>query len=299
MDKNLTQYVLAVDLGTGGPKVALVSDKGEIITTVEKNIETQLLPDGGAEQDPGEWWAMTKLAIKEVIEISSASDTPVDKKDIIAIGCDSQWCLAVPVNEHGEHIMNAVHWLDTRGGRYNRQIAGGFPQVQGYNIFKLSKWLKYTGLAPTLSGVDSLGHVLFIKNEREDIYKNTYKFLEPMDYLTSRFTGNITATKKTMAPFIITDNRDLQSSDYNSTLLKLAGLKKEKFPQIIPNNGVAGTLKDSVADELGLDKSTKVVAGISDSNASLIGSGAVKDYEMIIYIGTTLYMTCHIPFKKN
>jgi xylulokinase len=290
----MTQYVLAIDLGTGGPKVALVSDRGKIVASVEKNIEILLLPDGGAEQNPDEWWKKTKASIKEVIALAS-----IDVKDIIAIGCDSQWSLAVPVDENGEHLMNAVHWLDTRGGRYNRQISGGFPKIEGYGLIKLLKWIRLTGLVPTHSGVDSLGHVLFIKNERPEIYKKTYKFLEPMDYLTSHLTGRITATQKTMAPFMITDNRKWETSDYNKTLLNLAGLEKEKFPEIIPNNGIVGTLNSSVAQELGLDKTTKVIAGVSDSNASLIGSGAVNDFEMIIYIGTTLYMTCHIPFKKT
>ena len=293
-DKNLSRYVLAVDLGSGGHKVALVSDKGRIAASVEENITTKLLPDGGAEQAPDEWWTKAKSAIKKVVKSSS-----VPVKNIVAIGCDSQWSLAVPVNEQGEHLMNAIHWLDTRGGPYNRQITGGFPKIEGYNLFKLLKWIRFTGLVPTHSGVDSLGHVLFIKNERPEIYKKTYKFLEPMDYLTSRLTGKITATQKTMAPFMIMDNRKWEISDYNKTLLNLAGLEKEKFPKIIPNNGVVGRLDSTVAKELGLDKSTKVVAGISDSNASLIGSGAVRDYEMIIYIGTSLYMTCHIPFKKT
>ena len=54
-----------------------------------------------------------------------------------------------------------------------------------------------------------------------------------------------------------------------------------------------------MADKLGLAPDTPVISGVGDSNASLIGSGAVKDFEPIIYIGTTLYMTCHVPFKKT
>jgi len=73
---------------------------------------------------------------------------------------------------------------------------------------KLRKWIKLTGMVPTHSGVDSLGHVLFIKNERPDIYAKTYKFLEPMDYLTACLTGKITATQKTMAPFMVMETRD-------------------------------------------------------------------------------------------
>jgi len=289
-----TKYVLAIDLGSGGHKVALVADNGDVTASTQGNITTLLLPHGGAEQDPDEWWNGTMEGARKVIK-----EANVAPEDIVAIGCDSQWSLAVPVDEHGNHLMNAVHWLDTRGGKYNRRIVSGFPGIRGYGLFKLMKWVKLTGMVPTLSGVDSLGHVLFIKNERPDIYRKTCKFLEPMDYLTARLTGRITATQKTMVPFGIVDNRKWGSVQYSDALLAMAGVDKEKFPALLQNDGVVGTLKPSVAKELGLHPSTKVVAGISDSNASLIGSGAVRDFETIIYIGTSMYMTCHLPFKKT
>jgi xylulokinase len=207
--------------------------------------------------------------------------------------------VAVPVDAHGDPLMRAVHWMDTRGGPYNRAIASGFPRIQGYGLAKLLKWLRLTGLAPTLSGVDSLGHVLFIKHACPEIYARTHTFLEPMDFLTSRLTGRITATQKTMVPFVVTDNRRWGTTAYSDSLLEMAGLEKTKFPSLIANDGVVGPLAPSVAADLGLSPSTPVVAGVGDSNASLIGSGAVHDFDSIIYIGTSLYMTCHLPFKKT
>lgn len=291
---NKKRYVLAIDLGSGGHKVAVVADDGEVIASADETITTHMLPNGGAEQDPEEWWSKAKNLTKKVIK-----EANVPSEDIVAVGCDSQWSVAVPVDEQGNHLMNAVHWLDTRGGKHNQEITAGFPNILGYGLFKLLKWVKYTGMAPTHTGVDSLGHVLYIKNERPDIYSKTYKFLEPMDYLTAKLTGKITATQKTMAPFVTVDNRQWGSQEYSDVLLKLAGIEKEKFPELIPNDGVIGPLQSSVAEELGLDPSTQVIAGIGDSNASLIGSGAAHDFETIIYIGTSLYMTCHIPFKKT
>ncbi|MBW2178120.1 MAG: FGGY-family carbohydrate kinase [Deltaproteobacteria bacterium] len=287
-------YALAIDLGGGGHKVAIVADSGEIVASADERIDTHLLPDGGAEQDAVAWWDKAVSAAKRVIR-----DSGVPPKKIIAVGCDSQWSLAVPVDEHCVPLMNALHWSDTRGGRYNRKITDGFPKIQGYGLSKLMRWVRMTGLVPTQSGVDSLGHVQFIKNERPEIYKKTYKFLEPMDYLTARLTGRITATQKTMAAFMVVDNRTWGSQEYSDTLLNLAGLDREKFPEMIANDGVVGTLEPSMAAELGLDPATPVISGIGDSNVSLIGSGAVKDFEPIIYIGTTLYMTCHLPFKKT
>ena len=289
-----TRYVLALDLGSGGPKAAIVSDDGQVIASADEKTATYLLPGGGAEQDPEEWWTgIQKVARKTIRD----AGVPADK--IVAVACDSQWSVVVPVDEHGEPLMRAVHWLDHRGGPYNRKIAAGFPSIQGYGLAKLLKWIRLSGFAPTHSGVDSLGHVLFIKNERPEIYAKTHKFLEPMDYLVSRLTGKITATQKTMAPFMIVDNRQWGSCEYSDALLNLAGVEKEKFPQLLPNDGIVGSLQPAVAKELGLQSSTRVVTGISDSNASIIGSGAVQDFESIIYIGTSQYMTCHLPFKKT
>jgi xylulokinase len=289
-----TRYVLAIDLGSGGHKAAIVSDNGKVVASAEENVETFLLPNGGGEQDAHQWWNGAKNAAKKVIAASGISP-----QDIAAVAVDSQWSVVVPVDEQCEPLMRAVHWTDQRGGPYNRKITAGFPSIQGYGLFKLLKWIRLTGMVPTQSGVDSLGHVLFIKNERPDVYARTYKFLEPMDYLTARLTGKITATQKTMAPFVIMDNRQWGSQQYSEELLKLAGVPKEKFPELLPNDGVIGTLLPSVAEELGLNPATRVVAGVGDSNASLIGSGAVRDFETIIYIGTTLYMTCHLPLKKT
>lgn len=287
-------YVLAIDLGSGAVKVALISVSGKIAAFADERISTYLMPDGGAEQDAGQWWDLTKKAIKKVLAQSNVA--PVD---IVAIACDSQWSVVVPVDEQAKPLMRAIHWLDSRGGPYNRKIIKGFPCIEGYNALKLFKWIRATGLAPTKTGVDSLGHVLFIKNQRPDIYKSTFKFLEPMDYLTSRLTGKITATQKTMAPFVIVNNRQWGTCRYSRDLLDLAGLEKEKFPDLLPNDAIVGTLQPTVAQELGLNSATKVIAGISDSNASVIGSGAARNFDPIIYIGTSLYMTGHVPFQKT
>ena len=286
--QHTNRYILSIDLGGTAVKAAIVADTGDVVASAEGRITTHMLPQGGAEQDADEWWKVAKQTSKEVIRESN-----VATEDIVAIGCDSQWSVVVPVDEHGEPLMRAVHWMDTRGGPYNCRITSGFPRIQGYGMLKLLKWLKWTGLVPTRSGMDSLGHVLFVKHERPDIYAKTFKFLEPMDYLTARLTGKITATQKTMAPFVIVDNRKWGSREYSDELLKLAGLDKDKFPTLIANDGVIGPISASSAAEMGLNPSTQVIAGIGDSNVSAIGSGAVRD------IGTALYLTCHVPFKKT
>jgi xylulokinase len=288
------RYVLSIDLGSGGPKAAVVSDTGQVVASAAERIATHLLPHGGAEQDPKEWWSCTKTVAKRAIRASG-----VAPQDIVAVGCASQYSVTVPVDEQGEPLMNAMHWMDTRGGPYNREICRGFPSIQGYGLLKLIKWIRLTGLAPTQSGIDALGHILFIKNERPKTYEKTHKFLEPMDYLNLRLTGEFTASQHTMAPMFVMDLRRWSSLDYSDDLLKLSGVEKEKLPQLIPNDAIVGPLLPDVADEMGLSPTTQVFAGMNDTTAMAVGGGAVRNFEGIICIGTSTVMTCHLPFKKT
>ncbi len=286
--------ILAIDLGSGSIKAAVVSDDGRVLSVSAAPVVTHLLSDGGAEQNPDLWWSAALETGKKAVR-----DSGVRPEQVAAVACASQWSVTVPVDAHVTPLMNAVHWLDTRGAPHNRAVSGGFPGIQGYNLFKAWKWIRLTGLAPTHSGVDSLGHVLFIKNERPDVYRRTRAFVEPMDFLTAKLTGRITATQKTMAPFMVVENRKWGRRDYSASLLKMAGLEQSRFPELLENNGIVGPLLPAVADEFGLLPSTPVVCGISDSNASAVGSGALADFDPIIYMGTSMYLTCHVPFLKT
>jgi len=287
-------YVLAIDLGSGGPKVALVDQDGGIAASATEHVAVHYYPNGGAEQDPHEWWSTITQAIKEVIQISG-----VEPEAIKAIGCTSQFSVIVPVDVNGEALMKAVHWTDTRGGTYNRAMLAGFPTIQGFNLGKLITWMRRVGLPPTLSGADSLGHILFIKHEREEIYHKTFKFLEPMDYLNLRLTGKCAATMNTLFPYILTDNRNLDSRDYDPSLLRITGVERSKLPDILPIDGIVGKVTPSVANELGLSPETIVVSGANDNSTSAVGSGAVMDYDCVAVLGNSGYLACHLPFKKT
>lgn len=287
-------HVLAIDLGSGGPKSAVIDDNARIVASASERVPIILLPDGGAEQDPGAWWAGVLKTAKEAI-----TDSGVSPDSIIAVTCTSQFSVVVPVDENGDHLMNAVHWLDIRGGRYNREIIRGFPSIQGYGIGKLMTWVRLTGLAPTRSGVDGIGHILFIKHERPEIFKKTHKFLEPLDFLNLRLTGRCVATQESMMPMLLIDSRKWGCTEYDDRLLRMTGLPRDMFPDLVENRERIGTLLPSVAAELGLSPSTPVIAGTNDSNASAIGAGAVRDFDAIFYIGTSLVLTCQLPFKKT
>lgn len=288
------RYVLAIDMGSGSVKATLVSDHGELAGTGFAPLDTLLLPGGGAEQDPQQWWRAAMAAAK-----SALTSAAVPPERILALVCTTQWAVTVPVDAGGEALGNALSWMDTRGGRYSRAIASGWPRVEGYAVSKLLKWVRLTGAAPQHSGVDGFGHIQYFKHERPELYARTYKFLEPMDYLNLRLTGKFAASYSTIFPYWLTDNRNPLRIDYHAGLLRMAGIARDKMPDLQPVNAVLGALQPDVAEELGLPRTTRVVMGSGDSHAAAIGAGCAVDYDGYFSVGTTAWLSCHVPWKKT
>jgi xylulokinase len=79
----------------------------------------------------------------------------------------------------------------------------------------------------------------------------------------------------------------------------MSGVVREKFPNLKSATDLLGPLKKEVAQELGLNENVQVIMGTPDIHSAAIGSGAVRDFEGHLYIGSSSWITCHVPFKKT
>ena len=61
-------YVMAIDLGTSGPKVAIVDASGEVLGHEFEDTPLYLHPGGGAEQDPDDWWNAVMTAGRRLLD---------------------------------------------------------------------------------------------------------------------------------------------------------------------------------------------------------------------------------------
>jgi xylulokinase len=290
---NDERCVLAIDLGSGGPKVAVVKENGEIVSHASDAISTIFVPGGGAEQDPRDWWRAVGKAVRAAL-----SPSHVDPKKIVAVSCTGQWSVTVPVDKDGEPLMNAVHWMDSRGAPYTRAVTNGLIKIEGYGLRRLLEWIRITGAVPTHAGADALAHILFLKRERPEVYARTHQLLEPMDYLNLRLTGRFSASYATIFPYLLTDNRDVNNVHYDDRLLRLTEVDRAKLPDLVPVDAVLGTIRPEVAAEWGLPATTQVLCGTADNQTAALGAGSIEDGTGYISVGTTSWLSCHIPFKK-
>ncbi|MFX0039739.1 MAG: FGGY-family carbohydrate kinase [Promethearchaeota archaeon] len=293
MSNTQKKYILAIDHGTGGPKSAIVSTEGEVLEWAFQEVPLYASKGGAVEQDPEDWWNAIIKTSKIVIDNARV---PVD--DIVGVCNTSQWSGTVALDKEGNHLMNSIIWMDTRGAPYIEKFNKGLIKVSGYNIRKMLVLLKRAAGGPGFHGKDPISHILLIKNEFPDIYNNTYMFLEPQDYINLKLTGEFAASIPSIALHWITDIRDLYNAKLSKKLTKMFKVDINKFPSDLKNaTDILGPIKNEVADEIGLNRGTKVIMGAPDVPSANIGSGAVQDYETHIYIGTSDWIGCHIPFK--
>jgi xylulokinase len=285
-------FVLAIDLGTTALKVGLVSLTGEVAWTGDCDLPTTHLDGGGAEQDAGEWWRLISDTARKGL-----ADGAVAPDDVIAVSTTGQWASTVPVDATGRPVGPCVLWMDTRGGRHSRRRVGG--PVVGYAPRAIATWVRRTGGAPSTSGADPIGHMLHLDIDRPDIAAAARWYLEPVDYVSMRFTGEALASAASMTGAWLTDNRDLHRLAYDPTLIRMAGVDAGKLPPLRPTGSVVGTVRDDVAADLGLPAGVAVVTGTPDLHSASVGTGTLEDYQCHMAISTTSWISCPVAFKKT
>jgi xylulokinase len=285
---------LAVDLGTSGVKVALITVSGEVLGWESESIRLYLTPDGGAEQSPEDWWQAFLSAAGRLL-----ARNLVPGRAIRAVCCSTQGEGTVPVDRDGRPLMNCILWMDMRGAPHLREQFKGPISLDGLSLFKILRWVTLTGGMPSPTGKDPAGHMLLVRDRFPVVYARTYKFLNVLDFMNLRLTGHFVATYDSILTSWVTDNRDPDDVHYDPGLVRSCGVDPDKLPEIVPCTAVLGGLKADVASTLGLPPGVQVVAGAIDNTAAAIGAGAVGDFATHLYIGTSSWMAAHIPFKKT
>lgn len=284
---SVSQFILSIDLGTGGPKVALVADDGSIVASALRPVESKFLGPDAAEQDPEEIWNAIVSSLKQVLR---DADRPASS--ILGVSCTSQYFSIIPIDAAGLPVGPMIPWMDGRGAPHTTALYQAHPTLAPL-------WIERSGMPPLPSGNDSLSHMLFLKEERPEIYDKAAKLVEPSDYVTARLTGSCAANSCTAFAQLLTDNRCLDRVDYDDELIALSGIDREKLPDLVPVGSCQGTLRKEIAEELGLEATTKVFTGVNDTHAAAVGAGSFRPGHGAINIGTTCQVLAFVDSMQT
>src|SRR5690606_17001560 len=98
-DRSHGPAVVAVDLGTGGPKVALVTLDGRLLWSGMRSVPTERPAPARAIQEAELWWTQI---VDLVCEGLARSD--VDPAAVVAFAVTGQWGSTVPVDAAGNPV---------------------------------------------------------------------------------------------------------------------------------------------------------------------------------------------------
>ena len=285
------ELCLSIDLGSGGPKLALVTLAGDVLFHEVHHVATTFSDDGAATQDAEEWWAIIAASSRRLIASLDLADR------VRAVAVTGMYACTVPVDANGRPCGPCLTWLDTRGGTYARRALGGW--LQGYNPRKVLPLIRKTGGAPSTAGDDPVGHIMYLEHECPDVVAKTRWYMEPIDYLTMRMTGVATATHASRLAWWLTDNRRLDDYRYDDGLIAMLGLDATKLPPLVPFGSIVGRVTAEAGIELGVSKDVVVVAGVPDLHAAALGSGATGLYDTHLALSTTSWISCPVAKKKT
>ena len=257
---------MAVDLGTTGCRSILFDDMLNEIGVAYEEYGLITPNETWVEQDAQLWWEMTLRTAKLAIKNSA-----INAKDILGISVSSQGITLVPVDRDFNPLCNALSWLDLRAEKQAERIRSDFSEKEIFNITGKKVLSAYT-----------LPKLLWLKENKPDVFDNAWKFLMPMDFLMAKLTGNA-YTDHSMASGTLF--YDLKKGCWDENILNRYGISKEKLPQIAWSGTSAGYVRKDVAQELGLSESCVVAVGAQDQKCAARGVGLSSD-KTTVSLGT-------------
>ncbi|OPX36818.1 MAG: hypothetical protein B1H12_06330 [Desulfobacteraceae bacterium 4484_190.2] len=251
-------YILGLDLGTTAIKVALVTEDGNVVgkSVVEYTLDT---PSPLEVELPVQvYWDSFKKSILELFET-----TRVNPAEVGVLGMSVQGETLVCVDRDGVPLHNAIVWLDNRAQEEAKELDSDFANTTTYEITGQVK------IVPTWPACK----ILWIRKNRNDLFKKTEKFLLLEDYFIFRLTGRYVAEGSLLSSTVYWN---IRTKKWWKEMLDRLEIEESQLPEIKESGEVVGTILPEIAKELGLSSELIITMGALDQAAGAIGVGNIS-----------------------
>lgn len=269
-------YVIAHDLGTTGNKATLYDREGTLVGSAFYGYETEYARPGWAEQNPEDWWQAVCASTRELL-----AKTGVPKHEIACVTFSGQMMGCVPLDRNARPLAKGIIWADTRSVAQEQWLRERIDPEDVYRI---------TG--HRLSASYSLAKILWLRQNRPDIYRDAYRFVHVKDAITARLTGVFVTEPSDGSSMNL---YDINRWQWSERLIEAAEIDAEKLPEVRRSIDIAGEIRPEVADEVGLLAGTPVVLGGGDGPCAAIGAGVVREGQAYAYIGSSSWIGIATP----
>jgi len=268
---HMNDYFMTLDAGTSGGKAVIGNEKGEIVGFAKSKwshlyrIPEDLAPYGH-EFDPDQFWSILINTIKDAI-----SSAHIDASSIIAISTTSQRQGCVFLDENGKELYAGP----------NRDVRG--LEVDTEEFMDNDEIYDITGRG--LPFIFPLARLLWFQENEEEIYEKIKHLLTIDGWINYRLTGEFTIDDTGASETLL---YDITKKKWSEKILEEFEIPYEILPKKLEFGELIASILPNIARQLDLKEQTPVFISCADSQASLIGCGAINQGALGVVAGSTM-----------
>lgn len=276
-----------IDCGTQGTKVVIVdSERGAILG--EGSAPHRLISESnGRREQQAEWWIEALIAAFGQAVRAAA----IDATEIAALAVSGQQHGFVALDKQGEVLHSVKLWCDTETAAENETLLAALGGEHGS--------LQQLGLLVATGYTAS--KIIWFKNHYPEQWERLHSVLLPHDYLNFWLTGERVAEYGDASGTGLFNVRSREWDRHTVELIDASGRLWHALPPLKSAESCIGTLREEAAEQLGLNRHTRVATGGGDNMMAAIGSGNISSGMVTMSLGTsgTLFAWSDAPLQAN
>ena len=259
-------YAIGCDVGSQSLKGLLLDPSGTVVAQASAAYDVHYPHPGWAQQDVRDWRTALGTVVRGLLHTGS-----IDATEIGTLGLASQVDGLVAVDSEGDALHPAIIWLDRRASAQADTIDGldepAIRRITGLN-------LDASHVAPK---------ILWLRDNHLDAYECAAGLLLPGSALVAWLTGERVVDHANASSTLL---YDVTERRWSPEMLEATGLDADRLGTIQAASAIAGPLRPSPAEEIGLTPSTNVVVGTGDEHGASLGAGAIRAGIVVDITGT-------------
>jgi len=265
---------MGIDVGTQGVRCLVVDEAGRPVAS--KSVPFSRLNiaqrEGWQEQSPADWQGAMEEAVRACTARLRADGHGPDA--VVAISVDGTSGTIVPLDAAHRPLTNGIMYNDPRAREQAAKVRaamGAYERKLGY----------------AFGASFSLPRILWILENRPEVYEQTAVFAHQADYITGLLCGEFAVSDYSNA---LKTGYDLLDGGWPKEIEGRLGIDRARLPRILRPGEPIARVSKGAADRLGLSTDTLVVGGSTDGYASALAAGAVRAGRWVSIIGTTFVL---------
>ncbi|GAB1661664.1 L-fuculose kinase [Mannheimia haemolytica] len=272
---------LIFDCGATNLRTIAINQAGEIVAAHHLPNNTQ--PDVENPEfhiwDIEEIWSKLMTCAKQTLSQLSEQQ----RQEIVGISVTTFGVDGALFDKNGKQLYPIISWKCPRTLPIMENLA---------NYLDVEALYQRNGIGHY--SFNTLFKLLWLKENKPEIYQQAESFLFISSILTYRLTG-VQTTDRTMAGTSMMTN--IENDSWDKTVLDLLGLTENHFPPMKSAGEVVGTLKGEISQELGLSGQIPVISCGHDTQFAIFGSGAGYN-QPVLSSGTWEILMVRTPKAK-